>query len=116
LDPCERDLIAAGEIRCIPPGADLAAQLAAIVGDRPVYVHLDCDGLEPGLVPVEVPVPGGLSFADLRIAAEILARNEVLGLEIAEYEATWAHTGLRGEPDGLLEALHPILARICLKA
>jgi arginase len=116
LDPGERDLIAAGVIRCIPPGANLAAQLAAAIGHRPVYVHLDCDGLEPGIVPVEVPVPGGLSLADLRTAAEILARNEVLGLEIAEYEATWADTGLPGDPRGLLEALHPIFASICSRA
>ncbi|HEY2780277.1 MAG TPA: arginase family protein [Steroidobacteraceae bacterium] len=116
LDPSERGLIAAGVIRCIAPGPDLAAQLSAAIGDGPVYIHLDCDALEPGLVPVEVPVPGGLSLADLRGAAEILARNDVVGLEIAEYEATWAHTGLPGDSRGLLEALHPILARICAEA
>jgi arginase len=116
LDPSERGLIAAGVIRCIAPGPDLAAQLSAAIGDGPVYIHLDCDALEPGLVPVEVPVPGGLSLADLRGAAEILARNDVVGLEIAEYEATWAHNGLPGDARGLLEALHPIFARICAEA
>jgi arginase len=116
LDPIELEFIAAGVIRCIPPGTDLGTQLAAAIGDRPVYIHLDCDGLEPGLVPIEVPVPGGLSLADLHMAAEILARNEVLGLEIAEYEASWADTGVDGDPHSVLDALQPILARICSRA
>ena len=111
LDPGERDLIAAGVLRCIPPGPDLDVQLAAAIGDRSVYVHLDCDALEPGVVPVEVPVAGGLTLADLRKASQVLARNEVLGLEIAEYEATWVDTGLAGDPHGVLEALHPMLVR-----
>jgi arginase family enzyme len=110
IDPAEQALIDGGVLRHVPPGVDLAARLGAIVGERPVYVHIDCDVLEPGLVPTEYRVPGGLTLGDLRGALDRLAHNEVVGLEIAEFEASWAETGIAATPDALLQALSPLLA------
>ena len=47
------------------------------------------DVLEPGQVPTEYQVPGGLLLHELAACMEALARGEVVGMEIAEYEATW---------------------------
>lgn len=110
VDPAERALIDARVLRHVPPGKDLSGRLGEIVGDRPVYVHIDCDVLEPGLVPTEYRVPGGLTLGDLRDALERLACNEVVGLEIAEFEASWAETGMAATPDALLQAVSPLLA------
>ena len=109
LDPCELALIATGAPRLVAAGPSLAERLAAAIGDRPVYVHLDCDVLNPGLVPTEYSAPDGLSFADLRDACAVLARNLVIGLEIAEFEATFAETGALGDAGVLLDALAPLL-------
>lgn len=110
LDPAERALIDAGAPRLVTAGPNLADRLASAIGTRAVYVHLDCDVLNPGLVPTELSVPDGLSFEDLHAACSVLARNEIIGLEIAELEAT------TDDPDGpipaLLDALQPLITAI----
>jgi arginase len=65
----------------------LTHELGELISDRPVYIHLDCDVLDPGIVPTEYRVPGGLSLMDLERAAVRLARNPLIGLEIAEFES-----------------------------
>jgi arginase len=112
LDPPELALIAAGAPRLVTAGPNLAERLAAAIGDRPVYVHLDCDVLNPGLVPTEYNAPDGLDFADLRAVCAVLARNRVIGLEIAEFEASFAETGAPGNVGALLDALAPLLERL----
>ena len=112
LDSCEIDLIAAGGPRLVTAGPDIAQRLTTAIGERPVYVHLDCDVLNPGLVPTEYSVDGGLSLADLREACTALARNQVIGLEIAEFEDVFAKTGAPGDVDALLDALTPLIERL----
>jgi arginase len=108
LDPHERRLIDSGVLRVLPPGPRLADRLGAVVGDRDVYVHLDCDVLEPGLVPVEYQVPGGLTFDDLHACALELAKRRIVGVEIAEFEAEWLD-GRPGSPDRLIDAIAPLI-------
>jgi arginase len=108
LDPDELKLIADGRLRHLPVGADLPARLRAVIAGRPVYVHLDCDVLDPGIVPTEYEVPGGLSLADLRAIAEVVAEHDVVGLEIAEFQSQWPD-GRSGSPGRLVEALDPLL-------
>lgn len=108
IDPPERQLIDTGALRLVPPGPELGRRLAEAVADAPVYVHLDCDVLEPGIVPTEYRVPGGLSLAQLREAAEVLARRERVGLEVAEFESTWTEDGPPACADELVAALQPL--------
>lgn len=109
LDPHEKRLIASGALTVVPPGPDVAKRLAEAVGTRDVYVHLDCDVLEPGIVPLEYEVKGGLSLADLRACAEVLAQRRIVGLEIAEFEASWAD-GSPANPEPLVQAIAPLLS------
>ena len=111
LDPCEIALIEAGAPRLVAGGPSLAERLAAAIGDRPVYVHLDSDVLNPGLVPTEYSAPEGLSFADLREACAVLAGNRVIGLEIAEFEDRFTD-GAPGDAEALLQALAPLLEKL----
>ncbi len=77
--------------------------------DRPVYFHLDCDVLEPGLVPTDYRVPNGLSLDELSGVARRLAENAVVGVEVAEFEGSWSDTGAPGDPGPLLTALSPLV-------
>lgn len=86
LDPAEQDLIEAGVITRLPVSASLAADLGAWVAGRPVVVHVDCDVLEPGTVPVELPVPAGLSLDQLHDCAVVLAVGDVVAVQVAELE------------------------------
>ena len=109
LDPFERRLIEEGAVRHVSVGHTMLADLDAAVGDRPVYFHLDCDVLEPGLAPTDYRVPNGLSFDELRAVANRLAENAVVGVEVAEFEGWWAETGEPGDPRPLLDALSPLV-------
>lgn len=109
LDPFERRLIDEGVVRHVPVGPGLLDDLDTAVGDRPVYFHLDCDVLEPGLVPTDYRVPNGLSFTELAAVASRLAVNEVVGVEVAEFEGTWAESGDPGDARPLLAALAPLV-------
>ena len=99
LDPHEKELIASGQLKLVEAGPESSrAPRRAAVGDRDVYVHLDCDVLEPGIVPIEYQVTGGLTLEDLRACATVLAQRKVIGIEIAEFESEWldgrpAHAG-----------------------
>lgn len=110
LDPYERRLIDDGEVRHVPVGPAMMDDLDAAIGDRPVYFHLDCDVLEPGLVPTDYRVPNGLTFDELAGVASRLANNPVVGVEVAEFEASWADTGDPGDPEPLLDALAPLVS------
>ncbi len=111
IDPPEQQLIARGAVTLIPPGPDIAAQVSAAVAGRPVYFHLDCDVLEPGLVPTDYSVTGGLSLTELRQIAEALANSEVVGVEIAEFEADTTPEGTHAAAHRLLDALQPLLSK-----
>lgn len=102
FDPPERELLVRGMARHVPLSDRMDAELAALLEDRPVYVHLDCDVLEPGIVPTDYRVPDGMTLKQLGAVAETLAAHQVLGFELAEFEGA-------EEPEALLKALAPLL-------
>jgi arginase len=110
LDPAELILIRDRKIPLIPPHPALATAVAKAIAGRPVYIHLDCDVLAPGIVPTDYSVEGGLSLADLRDVLSVAAASEVIGMEIAEFQNVWEPGGDPASPAGLIDALEPILA------
>ena len=107
LDPCERELIESGVIRLVPAGPGLAHRLRDALAGRKAYIHLDCDVLDPGLIPTEYAVEGGLSFDELRETCAEIATNGVIGAEVAEFEAVWSD-GRAGDAASLAAALSPL--------
>lgn len=107
LDPAEQALVDRGVIALVPPGPYLRGRLTSAVAGRPVYLHLDCDVLEPGLVPTDYRVPGGLSLADLRDVATVLAAVGLVGVELAEFETGTDQAATRRAAASLLDALRP---------
>ncbi len=56
------------------------------VGSRPVYLTLDVDVLDPGVLPeVQTPQPGGCSYRELAQALAQLTGLKVVGGDIVEY-------------------------------
>lgn len=111
LDQPERERIASGQIAFVGGGPDLADRLMTAIGDRSVYVHLDCDVLDAGLLATEYQSPDGLSYAELKSAFDALARHDVVGFEIAEYESHWPD-GRSNDASGLLHAIDPLLSAL----
>lgn len=127
VDPPEQRLIDTGTIAAVRPGDDLAGRLRDAIAGRPVYVHLDCDVLEPGIVPSDYRVPNGIGLAELHDLSAVAAEHEVVGIEIGEFEdgetsdgpdsaapdgaAPDGETfdGATSSPSELLDAMQPLL-------
>jgi arginase family enzyme len=109
LDPFEVELDASGKVRLIPPETpNLANAVLDAVGNRPVYVHLDCDVLEPGLVPTDFRVDGGLSLQALHSVFSALSTTPLIGLEIAEFQYSWGPGFEPASPIDLVNAIQPL--------
>ncbi len=104
VDDAEQVALDAAGIVVAAPGPDLVDVVMEAVAGRPVYLHLDCDVLEPGIALSDHGEPGGLDLADLSALAGRLAELEVVGLEIAE----WEGPGTASAAD-LVAALAPLL-------
>ncbi|MFC7362874.1 arginase family protein [Nocardioides astragali] len=109
LDPAEQELIDTGTIPLVKVGPSMADDLGTVVDGRPVYVHIDCDVLDAGTVPTDYLVPGGMTLADLRATAEVLAESEIVGLEVGELESARDEETPPSYVTALLEALTPLL-------
>jgi arginase len=60
--------------------------LADALAGHAVFVHLDLDILDPGIVPSPFPAPGGLSETGLRtLLTEVAGACDLLGVEIAGF-------------------------------
>jgi arginase family enzyme len=78
-------------VRELDPGEDEDVEAAGVrrgVPDEgPVYVHLDCDGIDPSVMPVQFPVPGGLSLDEVRDTLRALAdAGRLVGIEVTALE------------------------------
>jgi arginase len=92
-NPPEYRLIDDGVVRHIPVGPAMVDDLDSAIDDRTVYFHLDCDVLEPGVVPTDYRVPNGISLDELGSVARRLAENRIVGVEVAEFEGSWGGNG-----------------------
>ena len=75
LDPGEREDVEAAGVR------------TGVPEEGPVYVHFDCDGLDPEVMPVQFPVPGGLAPDEVRdVLAALAADGRLVGIEVTALE------------------------------
>ena len=78
-------------VRDLDPGEKVEVEQAGVrtgvPETGPVYVHLDCDGIDPGAMPVQFPVPGGLSLDEVRDTLAALAgEGRLVGIEVTALE------------------------------
>ncbi|MDO6413853.1 arginase family protein [Sphingomonas sp. BIUV-7] len=64
-----------------------AAVLDHIEPGARVFLSIDCDGIDPAVLPaVNMPTPGGLTYEDMvRILRGVAAKAEIAGLALVEY-------------------------------
>jgi arginase len=68
--------------------ASHASDVLAHLGERPFFIHLDVDALDPSIMPfVDAPVPGGLDAEALVALLRPLVRHpNALGMEMTIYD------------------------------
>lgn len=65
----------------------VAEVIDAIEPDAKVFVSIDCDGLDPAVLPaVNMPTPGGLTYEDMvEILIGVASKGRIAGLAAVEY-------------------------------
>ncbi len=105
IDTAEQMLIERHQIPVLTPEESNGTTLNKIVAGRPVYFHIDCDVLEPGLFQTDYREPDGLTLAQLEhIASALTLSSIIVGVEIAEWEGPGSH-----HPKDLLSGIAPLL-------
>jgi arginase len=68
--------------------ATTADEVLERIGDRPFFVHLDVDALDPAIMPfVDSPTPGGLSKREMTDLLRPLVRHpSAIGMEVTIYD------------------------------
>jgi agmatinase len=77
--------------------AGMIDAVAARVGDRPVYVSVDIDVLDPAFAPgTGTPEAGGLTSRELLAVLRSLARLNLVGADIVEVAPAYDHAQVTG--------------------
>ncbi|ODT77295.1 MAG: agmatinase [Pelagibacterium sp. SCN 64-44] len=75
--------------------AAVIAEIKSVIGDAPVYVTIDIDGLDPKEAPgTGVPEPGGIMMRDLQMILRNLTGINMIGGDICEVVPSLDPTGI----------------------
>jgi arginase family enzyme len=80
------------------------------VNGRKVWVHIDWDVLEPGHVPADYAVAGGLLPSQIAAILSALSPDSLLGLEVAEYQVPADEAQAQLALETILTTLRPALS------
>ncbi len=118
LDDAERASLERTGVTMI--GASTVETLVAVsnaLERSPVFVHLDLDVIDPDLFPAQFPAAGGLTPGRLLDVLEAVASEcEVVGLEVASFEAPDDPDERSAAATVALDVLEPLLHSISEEA
>lgn len=76
-------------------GYDRLAEAVKMVGNKPVYVTIDLDILDPSIFPgTGTPEPGGIGFSDMMKIIKQLSRLNIVGTDVVELSPDYDPTGV----------------------
>jgi len=91
----EFDWAEAGHTNLNKFGYETLDQVVEIIGDKPVYVTIDLDILDPSIFPgTGTPEPGGISFTDMMTIIQKLANLNIVGADVVELAPDYDSTGV----------------------
>lgn len=88
IDAAEERLLAQSGVHVISPADANPEAIRSAVGDAPIWIHVDWDVLEPNYVPAAYAIPDGLYPDWLRAIFDALPKKQIVGIELAEFEAS----------------------------
>ncbi len=87
-------------------------EILRVLGDGPVYITLDVDGLDPSYCPgTPVPEIGGLTPRDVQVMLRALSGHDVVGADICEVAPCYDPTGITA-----VTAANMMFEMLCLVA
>ncbi|WP_320188951.1 arginase family protein [Agrobacterium rosae] len=88
IDDDERKLLQEANVTVLSPAVSTPMSIMDAIRGRNVWVHIDWDVLQPGFVPAAYSVDEGLDPQDLKAMLGAIPCSQILGIEIAEFEAS----------------------------
>ncbi|NLR99829.1 arginase family protein [Rhizobium sp. P38BS-XIX] len=88
IDAAEEQLLTQSGVHVISPADANPEAIRSAIGDAPVWIHVDWDVLEPNYVPAAYAIPAGLHPDSLRAIFRALPAEQIVGIELAEFEAS----------------------------
>ena len=120
LDPAEEALLVARGVTIIKShrsdqGRNVidTERVAKAVNGKKVWLHVDCDVMDPELFPAEYKIPNGLTPADLRTTLRTVVDNATLvGFELTEFEAPRSVDDCAVAIGTLMAVIEPVLSAV----
>ncbi len=109
IDPVEARLLERAGVRSLSPTQTNPDSILSSIGDRPVWIHIDWDSMEPGFVPAAYAVRDGLLPKTLRTIFEKIPAQQIVGIELAEFEASGDDDKDASALGVLIDAISPLL-------
>ncbi|TFB92293.1 MULTISPECIES: arginase family protein [unclassified Cryobacterium] len=109
IDAAEKEALNLAGVRVIPPEHATAAEVVKAVNGARVWVHIDWDVLEPGHVPADYTVPGGLLPTQLREILQAIQPEQFIGIEMAEFNVTGVDATDNLAVETILDIVNPVL-------
>lgn len=110
IDQAEGELLRQAGVRIVPPTEVTPERILGEIGCAPVWIHIDWDALEPGFVPAAYKVPGGLVPSQIKAILEALPKEQIAGVELAEFEASEDEAKNRMSIATILDTFSPLFA------
>ena len=111
IDESEAALMQQANVQIIPPSQANPQNVLHAIAGRKVWIHIDWDSIEPGFVPAAYKVPDGLLPDQLRQILAALPDEQILGLELAEFEASDDDELNNKALSIIIETVSPLLSR-----
>lgn len=120
LDPAEEALLVRRGVTIIKSTRSAEGRFAIdterltnAVAGREVWLHVDCDVMDPALFPAEYKIPDGLTPADLRATLRAVVEHaDLVGFEITEFEAPRDDDACAVALGTLMAVIEPVLAKV----
>lgn len=111
IDEFESDLLDAAGVRVIKV-ADVTPQtIKGLIKDSPVWVHIDWDVMEPGYIPADYAVAGGLLPSQLKKCLAAIPLHQLVGIELAEFKAPMDRIECESAISHILNIIGPVFSK-----
>lgn len=109
IDKQELDLLDTNGVTIIAPHRVTAENILNVIGNSPVWIHVDWDVLEPGFLPADYSVPDGLTPDQIEDIFSIIPSSQIHGMELAEFNASTDGDENAKSVDTILKMVSPVL-------
>ncbi|ATN36677.1 arginase (plasmid) [Rhizobium sp. ACO-34A] len=112
IDAAEGKLLEEAGVTVLAPEQTTPKTVLNMIGNDPVWIHIDWDVLEPNFVPAAYAVENGLMPDVLKTILAAIPARQIVGIELAEFEASNDPAANAQALKVLGDVIHPLLTLV----